>query len=129
MKDTSTKSKYYAARGRRKRAHAVVKLLPGTGVLYINSVSVDNDAHSFTSPLELIGENGKWDIHVHVRGGGIIGQNDSIRLGIARALISYNQEYKTTLRKAGMVTRDPREKERKKPGLKRARRAPQWSKR
>lgn len=128
MKAETKNTSYFASRGRRKRSHATVKLTAGTGILTING-EPSEIVHSFMSPLDLIGENGKWDIHVHVRGGGITGQDESIRLGISRALVMYNSDYKITLRKSGFITRDAREKERKKPGLKRARRAPQWSKR
>lgn len=128
MKAATNKSVYYTSLGRRKRSHAVVQLKVGTGITYING-KVKEEPQSFNAPLDLVGENGKWDIVATVRGGGITGQVESIRLGVARALIQINQDFKTTLRKAGFVTRDSREKERKKPGLKRARRAPQWSKR
>ncbi|OIP06883.1 30S ribosomal protein S9 [Candidatus Berkelbacteria bacterium CG06_land_8_20_14_3_00_43_10] len=128
MKDVTKNSLYYTSLGRRKRSHAVVQLKKGTGLTYING-KIREEVQLFNTPLDLVGENGKWDIVAFVRGGGITGQTESIRLGVARALILINQDFKTTLRKAGYVTRDAREKERKKPGLKRARRAPQWSKR
>ena len=128
MKVDTNNPIYYSSRGRRKRSHARVQLKPGSGFMYVNGNKYEN-AQSFNAPLELVGELGKWDMFAFVRGGGITGQDESIRLGITRALIHYNPEFKATLRKAGFVTRDPREKERKKPGLKRARRAPQWSKR
>ena len=80
-------------------------------------------------PLKLVGEDKGHDITVLVRGGGKRGQADAIRLGIARALVEFNEEYKKSIKGVGYLTRDSRKKERKKPGLKRARRAPQWSKR
>ena len=81
------------------------------------------------APLELVNKSDKFDVSVIVKGGGKTGQKEAIRLGIARALIKYNKSLRQTLKKAGFLTRDPREKERKKPGLKRARKAPQWKKR
>ena len=81
------------------------------------------------APLELVGLTDKVDITVKVVGGGTSGQKQAIAHGIARAIIKYDPETRSTLKKAGLLTRDPREKERKKPGLKRARRAPQWAKR
>lgn len=81
------------------------------------------------SPLFLTGNKGKFDISAKVKGGGITSQADAILLGVARALLAFDEGLKTTLRKGGYLTRDPRMKERKKPGLKRARKAPQFSKR
>lgn len=124
---TDSQKEYFSARGRRKSAHAFVRLTPGSGAIVINKIE-SNDQH-IIDPLTLIGETDKWDIMVSVHGGGFNSQTDAIKLAVARALIKHNSEFKTTLRKAGFISRDSREKERKKPGLKRARRAPQWSKR
>ncbi len=120
--------KYYYARGRRKSASARLKLHPGKGLLTINKNTTDVD-EELTEIFSLVGQQNKWDVESYVHGGGIAGQKDAIKLAIARALVEFDNNLKTTLRKAGFLTRDPREKERKKPGLKRARRAPQWSKR
>lgn len=120
--------KYIYARGRRKTASARLKLTPGKGVVKINKkVSDKND--DLVEVLSLVGQQDKWDADTFVNGGGIESQKDAIRLALARALVIFNNDFKSTLRKAGFLTRDPREKERKKPGLKGARRAPQWSKR
>ncbi len=82
-----------------------------------------------SDPLRSTGAWGQYDISVHVSGGGMHSQADAVKLGIARALILHNETLRKVLRETGMLTRDPRKKERKKPGLKRARRAPQWQKR
>lgn len=121
--------KYFYARGRRKTAHARIKLHSGKGSVKINLDTVEKPDSFYIEPLQLVGQDGKWDIEGYVHGGGVTSQLEAIRLAIARALIVFSPELKTTLRKAGFLTRDAREKERKKPGLKRARRAPQWSKR
>lgn len=124
----NTTPKYYFSRGRRKTAHARVKLYPGTGVLKINNKICELDK-KLLEPLQILGMEKKWDIEAYVNGGGKISQIESIRLAIARAIIVSDLSLKTTLKKSNLLTRDSREKERKKPGLKRARRAPQWSKR
>lgn len=124
---TATATKYFRGIGRRKSAIAQVHLTKGKGVCTINGQTV-TPSEDWTQPLTLTGKS-DYDITVIVRGGGMTGQHEAIKLGIARALTALDAELKPTLRKAGLVTRDPRVKERKKPGLKRARRAPQWSKR
>jgi len=121
--------KYDNAIGRRKRAIAEVRLYPGKGKIVINGVIVDPKKATFLKPLKYIGKLNTFDISAKVTGGGITGQAEAIRHGISRALLKYDSELRHTLKKAGYLTRDPREKERKKPGLKRARKAPQWQKR
>lgn len=131
-----TKRPFITAIGRRKTAVARVKFLEtGTGKIKINGQELEKYFNFFIlqeivkAPLELTQENKNHDIEVIAKGGGNLGQAEAIRLGIARALIKWNLDLKPVLRKAGYMTRDPRAKERKKFGLKKARRAPQWSKR
>ena len=125
----------YYGTGRRKSSVARVRLVPGKGkitvnergfVEYIPSAAVRLDV---LQPLNLTGTVSSYDVIVSVQGGGISGQAGAIRHGITRALIEVNPEFRAVLKKAGLVTRDPRAKERKKYGLKGARRAPQFSKR
>ena len=125
----------YYGTGRRKSSIARVRLVPGTGKItinertfaeYIPSAAVRLDV---LQPLELTNTVTSYDVLVNVIGGGIVGQAGAIRHGISRALLEVNQDYRAVLKKAGMLTRDPRCKERKKYGLKKARRAPQFSKR
>jgi small subunit ribosomal protein S9 len=125
----------YQATGRRKSSIARVRLVPGTGkfeingrnfVEYIPSAAVRLDV---LQPVALTGVGTQYDIFVNVCGGGISGQAGAIRLGISRALMLVNPEFRGPLKKAGLITRDPRSTERKKYGLKKARRAPQFSKR
>jgi small subunit ribosomal protein S9 len=124
-----------AAVGRRKEASARVKIVPGKGSFTINDKSgVDylgneNMVRRALASLEIFSLTDKYDVFVKVSGGGKNGQAEAIRHGLARALIKEDETRKPTLRKAGYVTRDPRAKERKKYGLKRARKAPQFSKR
>jgi len=114
--------------GRRKTATARVKLTPGGGTFEINGVaSAENDR--LIEPLKLVGKYQQVDVSIKVAGGGSSGQIDAMRHGIAMALVNVDAELRPTLRKAGLLTRDPREKERKKFGKKKARRSPQWSKR
>ena len=126
---------YFYGTGRRKSSVARVRLLPGTGNVTINGRSMDEYFGLETlrmlvrQPLELTGTMGKFDVVVNVCGGGVSGQAGAIRHGITRALIESDETLKAVLKKAGFVTRDPRMKERKKYGLKAARRAPQFSKR
>lgn len=119
--------KYYYGTGSRKRAVARVRLYEGNGKIYINEKEIINE--NIITPLKICGLQKKFDLIVKVRGGGFSSQPEAIKHGIARALVNYDKNLKPTLRKMGYLTRDPREKERKKPGLKRARRAPQWQKR
>ena len=128
------KERYYGT-GRRKNSVARVYLVPGTGKITINKRDIDHYLGLETlkiivrQPLEATKTNGKFDVIVTVKGGGFTGQAGAIRHGIARALNKYDLDLRPTLKKAGYLTRDPRMKERKKPGLKKARRAPQFSKR
>lgn len=124
----TTDSKYYRGVGRRKSAVAQVRLMTGTGQFIINGVN-SPPAKRWLRPLIVSGKQEGYDISVVVRGGGFNSQSEAVALGISRALLHMDDSLKSTLRKAGLVTRDPRIKERMKPGLKRARKAPQWSKR
>lgn len=121
--------KYFEAVGRRKRAIARVRLFKGKGNLYLNNVKIASPSDLIINPLVVVGLSDKFDMLVKTYGGGSKSQPEAVRLGIARALVKSDESLKPSLRKAGLLTRDPREKERKKPGLKRARRAPQWQKR
>ena len=126
---------YFYGTGRRKDSVARVRVYTGTGKITINDRDIDNYFGLETlklivrSPLVLLGLEGKYDVVVRVSGGGVSGQAGAIRHGLSRALLQFNPELRTTLKKAGFLTRDPRMKERKKYGLKKARRAPQFSKR
>src|SRR6266403_3984144 len=126
---------YHYARGRRKEAIATVRLYPGKGEIVVGEQPAteysNNDAlvALVEQPVKLAGQDQKLRISLHLQGGGKRGQADAARLAIARALNVMSEDLHPTLRKAGMLTRDPREKERKKAGLKRARKAPQFSKR
>ena len=129
-----TKPFFYGT-GRRKHSVARVRLYAGSGSIKINGRDIDDYFGLDTlklivrQPLELTNTNGNFDIVCNVGGGGVTGQAGAIRHGIARALLEYNEELRPILKKAGVLTRDPRMKERKKYGLKAARRAPQFSKR
>lgn len=114
--------------GRRKTSVARVSMIPGKGAIVINTKEQDLPA-AVAAPLILVGKNGSFDITVTVKGGGVNGQVEAMRHGVANALIKFSPDFRPTLRKAGFLTRDDRSKERKKYGLKKARRAPQWSKR
>ena len=119
----------------RKSSIARVYLVPGSGKVTINKKDMDEYFGLETlkiivrQPLEATNTTDKYDVLVNVHGGGFTGQAGAIRHGIARALLTVDEEYRPTLKKAGFLTRDPRMKERKKYGLKKARRAPQFSKR
>ena len=125
----------YAGTGRRKNAVARVRLVPGTGKITINKRDIDEYFGLETlkvivrQPLAATETADKFDVIVNVHGGGYTGQAGAIRHGIARALLEADSDYRPVLKKAGYLTRDPRMKERKKYGLKAARRAPQFSKR
>lgn len=126
--------KYYGT-GRRKKSIARVYLVPGNGNITINKTNIDEYLPLETlkvivrQPLELTQTTDKFDVLVNVHGGGFTGQAGAIRHGISRALLQADAELRPALKKAGFLTRDPRMKERKKYGLKAARRAPQFSKR
>jgi small subunit ribosomal protein S9 len=123
------------ATGRRKEAVARVRLMEGTGSYRLNGRSMDEffptRAHRMivSSPLRLAGKDKDLDVVARIEGGGVSGQAGALRLGIARALIDLDPELRPLLKKEGFLTRDPREKERRKYGLKKARKAPQYSKR
>jgi len=125
----------YQAVGRRKKAIARVRLVPGDGKIVINGRDIDNyfglETLKMTvrQPLVLTSLEGRYDVLVNVYGGGLAGQAGAIRHGISRALVKADPELRPAVKKAGFLTRDPRMKERKKYGLKAARRAPQFSKR
>lgn len=121
--------KEQTAIGRRKTAIAKVKLSVGTGKVVINDREIANPSRVYTEPLKLTGYDKKVDVLAKVYGGGLTSQEEAIRLGISRALDKIDPELHKTLKVEGYLTRDPRMKERKKPGLKGARRAPQWQKR
>lgn len=126
---------YFYGTGRRKQSVARVRLYPGSGKITINDRDIDDYFGLDTlklivrQPLAITDSIGRFDIVVRVNGGGVTGQAGAIRHGVSRALLVYNEELRPVLKKAGFLTRDPRMKERKKYGLKAARRAPQFSKR
>ena len=131
-----SKRPYMYGTGRRKSSVARVHLIPGgTGVITINNRTLDNYFGMETlkyivkQPIECVGVEGKFDVEVKVQGGGFTGQAGAIRHGLSRALIQADAEFRPALKAAGFLTRDSRMKERKKYGLKAARRAPQFSKR
>ena len=133
---TAKKKVQYWGTGRRKKAIARVRLIPGgTGNIVINGRTIDEYCDLDTlklvirQPLVLTGKESEYDVFVNVQGGGFTGQAGAIRHGIARALILAEPELRPSVKKEGYLTRDPRMKERKKYGLKKARRAPQFSKR
>jgi small subunit ribosomal protein S9 len=129
-------AQYYEGIGRRKNASARVRLFPGgTGKFVVNERPVEqylprpNDMEILMEPLITVGQASSYDISVHVDGGGVSGQRDAIKLGIARALLKIDPDMRGVLKARGLLTRDARVKERKKPGLKRARKAPTFTKR
>ena len=131
----SFKGRFINAVGRRKTSIAQVRLYQnGKGIIIINDKKVseyfpENVGQIVSQPLKLTGNIKDYNITVHVSGGGIKGQADAVKHGISRALLKLNAELRPLLKTKGLLTRDARKKERKKPGLKKARRAPQWSKR
>lgn len=127
---------YFYALGRRKSATARVRIQPGKGAITINKKTAEEYLagskfllNELERPFTIIEQNGKYDVSVVVSGGGLNGQVDAIRLGIAKALLVMNEDLKPTLRRADLLGRDPREKERKKFGLKGARKQRQFTKR
>jgi small subunit ribosomal protein S9 len=127
---------YYEGVGRRKESTARVRVSSGEGGFVVNSKTFEayftrlGDQESILQSLQAAGQDrATYDISVMVHGGGVTGQTDSVQLGLARALIKLNPDFGVPMRKAGLLTRDPRIKERKKPGLKRARKAPTYTKR
>jgi small subunit ribosomal protein S9 len=128
--------RYYEGIGRRKESTARVRVMEGTGLFTVNDKTLEEyftrlgDAEAILAVLEAYGRNrSSFDITVKVNGGGVTGQTDSVQLGLARSLVKYDPNCVSVLRKGGFMTRDPRIKERKKPGLKRARKAPTYTKR
>ncbi len=128
--------RYFEGVGRRKTSTARVRLFPGgTGQVTVNEKPGREyfprigDYEAVTAPLRTIGQDGKFNITVLVNGGGQTGQAEATRQGVSRALLKMNEDLRKPLRRAGYLTRDSREKERKKPGLKRARKAPTYTKR
>ncbi len=126
---------YYYGTGRRKTAVARVRVFPGTGQIVVNGKPMPELfprlalQSVITAPLRVVNALGKFSVMVKVHGGGVSGQAGAISHGIARALVRADESFKPVLRRAGLLTRDPRVKERKKYGLKRARKAPQYTKR
>ena len=130
-----TNERYHFGLGRRKTAVARVRLYPGAGTVIINGKPVEeviprgSSRQEMLRPLAVTERLNAYNVQVKVAGGGIEGWAGAIRHGIARALIAADESYRRPLRQSGLLTRDPRVKERKKPGLKRARKAPQFTKR
>jgi len=130
-------NQYYEGLGRRKKSTARVRLHTGGegGNFVVNEKPVDEyfsrevDLSAINTPLKVTGTEGRFEVTVKVNGGGVTGQAGAVRLGIARALLKADPEYRKVLRQHGLLTRDQRAKERKKAGLKRARKAPQYTKR
>ncbi|MEE9216406.1 MAG: 30S ribosomal protein S9 [Anaerolineales bacterium] len=126
---------YFEAVGRRKRASARVRIVSGKGVFVVNDKPAEDyfprlgDLKRIKAPAEVAGLEDKLDVSVLVNGGGITGQSSAISHGLARALLKMDENFRPDLKKAGLLTRDARIKERKKPGLKRARKAPTYTKR
>jgi small subunit ribosomal protein S9 len=127
---------YFEGVGRRKQSIARVRLMSGSGNFIVNDKNAQEfftrlgDYESILAPLAAAGEDLKsYDISVKIKGGGVTGMTDSVVLGLARALTKANPDLKSAMRKGGFLTRDPRVKERKKPGLKKARKAPTYTKR
>jgi len=126
---------YYEGIGRRKASTARVRVINGSGQFIVNQMTIEEyfprlgDKGSIMAPLDAVGQSASLDVSVIVKGGGVTGQTGAVQLGLARALKKMNPELKVTLRRGGFLTRDAREKERKKPGLKRARKAPTYTKR
>ena len=125
----------YRGTGRRKHSVARVRLVPGEGKVTINNrdmrdyLPFESLILDLSQPFAVTETEGNYDVLVNVHGGGFTGQAQAIRHGIARALLEANPEYRAELKRAGLLTRDPRMKERKKPGLKKARKSPQFAKR
>jgi small subunit ribosomal protein S9 len=135
MTKLNTKEALLRAVGRRKRASARVRVEKGSGKIVVNGMPFEKYFPHFEqqttvlAPLKALGKDKDLDFSVKVNGGGKNGQSVAVQLGIARTLLKWNEDFKKTLKALGFLSRDPRIKERKKPGLKKARRAPQWSKR
>lgn len=133
---TDVARRYIEGIGRRKTAIARVRIIPGgTGVFLVNNLPWDkyfptiDMQKAVRDPFDITGLWSQFDVSVKVSGGGPHSQSGAVKLGVARALVKHDETHRKILRDTGMLTRDPRQKERKKPGLKRARKAPQWQKR
>lgn len=132
---TTDAQHYYYGLGRRKGAVARVRLYPGNGAVVVNGRPLDDvifrasQRQDMMLPLSVTETTGRFNVQAMVKGGGVTGWTGALRLGIARALVAADEGYRRTLRQHGLLTRDARVKERKKPGLKRARKAPQFTKR
>ena len=132
---TTSAQHYYYGVGRRKEAVARVRLYPGNGAIIVNGkiaeelFTRDVQRREYLEPLAITNMDGRFNAQIKCSGGGVSGWAGAIRLGIARALLEADASLRPTLKRAGMLTRDARVKERKKPGLKRARKAPQYTKR
>ncbi len=129
-------NRYYEGVGRRKESSARVRLMAGSGDFTVNGKTLEGfftrqgDAPAILKAFDLTDQTQKnYDVIVKVEGGGVTGQRDAVKLGLARALVKMDEELRPALRHGGFLTRDPRVKERKKPGLKRARKAPTYTKR
>ncbi len=127
---------FYEGIGRRKESIARVRVMSGSGIFTVNTKPVEDyftrtgDVQSVLAPIQAVGEDrSQLDVTVVVKGGGVNGQTDAVQMGMARALMLMRPDSRPALRKGGFLTRDPRVKERKKPGLKRARKAPTYTKR
>ena len=131
----AAKQSYFHGTGRRKTSVAQVKIMAGNGAIIINGVPYEElfpsleHRRAILQPLLVTESLSKFNAMIKVNGGGVTGQSGAISLGIARALVESDESLKSTLRQYGLLTRDPRVKERKKPGLRRARKAPQYTKR
>jgi len=128
--------KYFEGIGRRKESSARVRLMEGSGSFIVNEKEITayftrlGDAPEIIKAFDIANQpSDKYDVSVRVNGGGVTGQRDAVKLGLARALVEMDEELRPPLRHSGYLTRDPRVKERKKPGLKRARKAPTYTKR
>lgn len=129
-------TQYYEGIGRRKESTARVRLMQGSGQFIVNGKRLEEyftrlgDVDKILQSFKALGEErSRYDVSVKVQGGGVTGQTDAVTLGLARAFVKMNPDFTATLRRYGLLTRDAREKERKKPGLKRARKAPTYTKR
>ena len=129
-------NQYYEGIGRRKESSARVRIMSGSGTFTVNEKDIDayftrlGDTEAILKAFKIANQSDEsYDVTVLVNGGGVTGQRDAVKLGLSRALVKMDEELRTPLRHSGYLTRDPRVKERKKPGLKRARKAPTYTKR
>ncbi len=136
MAKTKSPGEVYFGTGRRKESVARVRLVPGKGTIVVNGQRAETYfggreffRRRLALPFKVTGTEGKYDTIANIDGGGKAGQVGALVLGVSRALLQVNEDFRKKLKEAGLLTRDPREKERRKYGLKKARKAPQWSKR